>query len=126
VKVADDLGLHALDLDAPERPADPEVEVRLRAYAAARMPSLAEARRRGGRVCAYELTPDDGFLVGPLPASPDVWLVGGGSGHGFKHGPALGEDVAGWILGAGEPPQAWRLGPRTADGATLRASPARD
>jgi len=34
-----------------------------------------------------------------------VWLVGGGSGHGFKHGPALGEYVAGRVLGAACP--AW-------------------
>ena len=28
----------------------------------------------------------------------NVWLLGGGSGHGFKHGPALGEMMAGLIL----------------------------
>jgi len=27
-----------------------------------------------------------------------VWFAGGGSGHGFKHGPALGEYVTGQIL----------------------------
>lgn len=124
VKVADDLGPHPLDLDARERPADPEVEARLRAYAAGRMPSLARSPRRGGRVCAYELTPDDGFLAGRHPASPHVWLAGGGSGHGFKHGPAFGADVAAWVLGRGEPPAAFALGARAHAGATLRASPA--
>ncbi len=123
VKVADDLGPHPLDLDAPERPADPEVEARLRAYAAGRLPSLATAERRGGRVCAYELTPDDGFLAGEHPGAPGVWLLGGGSGHGFKHGPALGQDAAAWVLGEAEPPAAFRLGTRDAGGATLRASP---
>jgi glycine/D-amino acid oxidase-like deaminating enzyme len=29
---------------------------------------------------------------------PDVWLAGGGSGHGFKMGPALGEFLTRQIL----------------------------
>jgi glycine/D-amino acid oxidase-like deaminating enzyme len=33
----------------------------------------------------------------------NVWFVGGGSGHGFKHGPALGEYVTGRLLDRGEP-----------------------
>ena len=32
-----------------------------------------------------------------------MWLVGGGSGHGFKHGPALGEKVAELVLGEKSP-----------------------
>ena len=123
VKVADDLGERELDLDAAERPPDPEVEARLRAYAAVRLPSLAAARRRGGRVCAYELTADDAFLAGRHPGAPHVWLVGGGSGHGFKHGPAFGADVASWILTGAEPPPGFALGARSGASATLRASP---
>lgn len=30
-----------------------------------------------------------------------LWIVGGGSGHGFKHGPALGEYVASRVLEGG-------------------------
>lgn len=124
VKVADDLGPHPLDLDAATRPPDPAVEARLRAYAGQRLPSLEHAAKRGGRVCAYELTPDDAFLAGRHPENPDVWLVGGGSGHGFKHGPAFGEAAAGWLLGEAEPPAAFALGERRAhSGATLRATP---
>lgn len=37
----------------------------------------------------YELTPTEDFLVGPVPGAERTWLMGGGSGHGFKHGPAL-------------------------------------
>jgi len=40
------------------------------------------------------MTPDRRFLIGPLPGQDRVWLMGGGSGHGFKHGPALGLYVA--------------------------------
>jgi glycine/D-amino acid oxidase-like deaminating enzyme len=39
----------------------------------------------------------------------NVWLLGGGSGHGFKHGPAVGEVMAELILGGGEPGKTWRL-----------------
>ena len=37
---------------------------------------------------------DGNFLVDRHPRFENVWLVGGGSGHGFKMGPALGEHVA--------------------------------
>ena len=39
----------------------------------------------------------------------NVWLLGGGSGHGFKHGPALGEMVAGWVLDHKDPDALFRL-----------------
>jgi sarcosine oxidase len=44
-----------------------------------------------------------------------VWLLGGGSGHGFKHGPALAERVERWIDGAEAPDPRFALGERTAD-----------
>ncbi len=50
------------------------------------------------RVCQYEQTPDSHFIVDRHPANENVWLLGGGSGHGFKHGPAVGEMMAELIL----------------------------
>jgi glycine/D-amino acid oxidase-like deaminating enzyme len=50
-------------------------------------------------VCQYEQTADSNFIVDRHPEAANVWLVGGGSGHGFKHGPALGEHVALRVLG---------------------------
>lgn len=41
---------------------------------------------------------DRGFRQALIDRHPDfenIWLVGGGSGHGFKHGPAVGEHVGG-------------------------------
>ena len=35
----------------------------------------------------------------------NVWLVGGGSGHGFKHGPVVGEYVARRVSGQNEEPE---------------------
>jgi glycine/D-amino acid oxidase-like deaminating enzyme len=50
------------------------------------------------RVCQYENTSDQNFIIDRHPQNENVWMVGGGSGHGFKHGPALGEMVANLLL----------------------------
>ncbi len=54
------------------------------------------------RVCQYENTSNGDFLIDRHPAFENVWLVGGGSGHGFKHGPVVGEYVAARITEGGE------------------------
>jgi glycine/D-amino acid oxidase-like deaminating enzyme len=61
------------------------------------------------RVCQYEQTPDSHFVIDRHPENENVWLAGGGSGHGFKHGPAVGEMMAEAILKDGEPAAVWRL-----------------
>jgi len=38
-----------------------------------------------------------------------VWLVGGGSGHGFKHGSAVGEMVAELVMQEKDPDPLFRL-----------------
>ena len=68
-------------------------------YVAKRFPSMKGAPIVETRVCQYENTSNGDFLVDGHPDFSNVWLVGGGSGHGFKHGPALGEHVAGLVLG---------------------------
>ena len=68
-----------------------------RAFLAERFPALANAPLVESRVCQYENTSNGDFLIDRHPDSKDVWLVGGGSGHGFKHGPAVGEYVASQI-----------------------------
>jgi glycine/D-amino acid oxidase-like deaminating enzyme len=59
---------------------------------------LAQAPLVHAEVCQYESTPDDHFIVDRHPRSSNVWIVGGGSGHGFKMGPALGEVMASMVL----------------------------
>jgi glycine/D-amino acid oxidase-like deaminating enzyme len=70
-----------------------------RSFLAERFPALASAPLLESRVCQYENTPTGDFLIDRHPGLNDVWLVGGGSGHGFKHGPAVGEYVTQLIDG---------------------------
>ncbi len=71
-----------------------------RAFLAERFPALAAAPLVESRVCQYENTSTGDFLIDRHPDFSNVWLVGGGSGHGFKHGPMVGEHVAALIEGA--------------------------
>jgi sarcosine oxidase len=76
-----------------------------RAFLAERFPALAGAPLVESRVCQYENTSNGDFLIDRHPDFENVWLVGGGSGHGFKHGPAVGEHICELIEGKipGEP-----------------------
>jgi glycine/D-amino acid oxidase-like deaminating enzyme len=104
------------DPDGGDRVVSAEKERTARAYLAKRFPALADAPLVGSRACPYALTPDLQFLVAPHPAHEHVWLVGGGSGHGFKHGPALAEYVE-RLLDDEEPPDPrFGLGPRETGG----------
>lgn len=68
-------------------------------YIAYRFPGLRGAPLIESRVCQYTNTPDGDFIADKHPEADNTWLLGGGSGHGFKHGPALGEMVAAQVLG---------------------------
>jgi sarcosine oxidase len=70
-----------------------------RAFLAERFPALATAPLVESRVCQYENTSNGDFLIDCHPDYENVWLVGGGSGHGFKHGPMVGEYVTSQIEG---------------------------
>jgi monomeric sarcosine oxidase len=94
VKVAIDEHGPAFDPDTGERIVSRETVLRLRDYLARRVPALAAAPIIESRVCQYENTSNGDFLIDRHPVFENVWLVGGGSGHGFKHGPAVGEQVA--------------------------------
>ncbi len=80
-----------------------------RAFLAERFPALAAAPLVESRVCQYENTSTGDFLIDRHPDIEDVWLVGGGSGHGFKHGPAVGEHVCALIDGLVAPEHRFSL-----------------
>ena len=93
-KVALDRHGAAIDPDLAERTTSPELLAEVRSFLAERFPALKNAPVIETRVCQYENTSDGNFLIDRHPDFDNVWLVGGGSGHGFKHGPALGEYIA--------------------------------
>jgi glycine/D-amino acid oxidase-like deaminating enzyme len=103
VKVADDTRGEPFDPDAGERVPSPEALGRARRVLAERFPDLAGAPLVESRVCQYENSPDGHFLIGRHPGAGNAWLVGGGSGHGFKLGPAVGEHAAALVAGEAEP-----------------------
>jgi glycine/D-amino acid oxidase-like deaminating enzyme len=108
-KIADDTRGPEFDPTDGERVIDPANLKDAREYVAFRFPALRDAPLIETRVCQYEQTPDGDFIVDRHPANENVWLLGGGSGHGFKHGPAVGEMMAKLILKDLEPQAMWRL-----------------
>jgi sarcosine oxidase len=112
VKVAPDAEGPPFDPEHGERVASTETAQRARAYLAERFPALRAAPVSGATVCQYALTPDTNFIVAPHPELPRNWILGGGSGHGFKHGPALAQYAARVVTGQEEPNAQLGLGPR--------------
>jgi glycine/D-amino acid oxidase-like deaminating enzyme len=102
-KVADDTHGPAFDPSAGERIPTPAGLMSAREYLARRFPGLKGAPLVEARVCQYENSPDSRFIIDRLPDTANAWIVGGGSGRGFKHGPAVGERVADLVLGSRTP-----------------------
>ena len=99
-------------------PADPDSQLRVatteaiefaREFLGRRFPLLRDAPLLESRVCQYENTSSGDFLIDRHPAYENVWFVGGGSGHGFKHGPSVGEYVAKKLTQGGEFEPRFRL-----------------
>ena len=93
----------AIDPDTEERLNSAQELTLVRRHLAKRFPALANAPVTETRVCQYENTSNGDFLIDRHPEHPNVWFVGGGSGHGFKHGPAVGRYATEQITGTGQP-----------------------
>jgi sarcosine oxidase len=111
-KVADDTYGPTFDPTNGDRAHTPEMLAEARAFLRLRFPALADAPLLGSEVCQYELTPDSHFLIDRHPGAANVWLVGGGSGHGFKMGPALGEYATRLVLEQEQPDAVFGLAHR--------------
>ncbi|HZI56424.1 MAG TPA: FAD-dependent oxidoreductase [Verrucomicrobiae bacterium] len=97
-KIAFDRHGESFDPDTDMRLiAKPSID-RLRAYLRQHIPALESSPITETRVCQYENTWNGDFLIDRHPEFENVWIAGGGSGHGFKHGPALGEYLSARIL----------------------------
>ncbi|MGH9781547.1 MAG: FAD-dependent oxidoreductase, partial [Candidatus Acidiferrales bacterium] len=108
VKIASDRHGPPVDPNRVERVAGETLPL-VRDYLTRRFPALRDAPVVESRVCQYENTSNGDFLVDRHPNFENVWLVGGGSGHGFKHGPAMGEYVAKLVLEGGDTEQRFSL-----------------
>ena len=106
-----------ISLDRHGPPIDPDTGDRVtvptcdevRAYVARRFPALGNAPLVAAEVCQYENTCNGDFLIDRHPEMANVWFAGGGSGHGFKHGPAVGEYVARQIMDNAAPEPRYSL-----------------
>ncbi len=98
-KVAPDWPGPIVDPDRQERRISDERVEASRAYLRRRFPALADQPVAEGRVCQYELTPDTHFIIDRHPQISSAWIVGGGSGHGFKHAPSVGEYLSALVTG---------------------------
>jgi sarcosine oxidase len=108
-KIADDSRGPDFDPSTGERVVSAETLETVREYLGFRFPAMKSAPLVETRVCQYENTPDNHFIIDRHPAADNVWLIGGGSGHGFKHGPALGEMVAQLVTEAQDADATFRL-----------------
>jgi monomeric sarcosine oxidase len=91
-----------IDPDTEDRTPAPEAIMRARAWVERRFPAMKDAPVIGTRICQYENTSNGDLLIDRHPDYDNVWVVGGGSGHGFKHGPAVGAHAARLVVTSGE------------------------
>jgi glycine/D-amino acid oxidase-like deaminating enzyme len=98
-KIAHDLHGPPIDPDTGDRIPSPAALAEVRAYMDRRFPRLRGAPLSEARVCQYENSANGDLLIDWHPHRPNVALVGAGSGHGFKHGPAVGAYAARLVTG---------------------------
>jgi len=108
-KMADDARGPVIDPTTMERQISEEGLAAARAYLRVRFPAMAGAPLAESRVCQYENSTDHNFILDRHPEAENIWIVGGGSGHGFKHGPVMGEMVSNAVLGLKAPPSEMSL-----------------
>ncbi|HEU4402242.1 MAG TPA: FAD-dependent oxidoreductase [Candidatus Polarisedimenticolia bacterium] len=102
-KVADDTRGPAVDPTTQERMPSGRALRAAREYLEFRFPGMKQAPLVETRVCQYENSPDSRFIIDRHPLAENAFIAGGGSGHGFKHGPAIGEMAADLVLGRRPP-----------------------
>lgn len=110
LKIAFDEHGERVDPDTQSRIVSPAVTEAVKKYVARRFPALKDAPIVETRVCQYENTSSGDFLIDRHPEMENVWFVGGGSGHGFKHGPAVGEYVTARLFDGAQAEARFSLG----------------
>jgi sarcosine oxidase len=108
-KLADDTRGVQFDPTSGDRTPSAEGIARARHLLAERFPEIAKAPLVAAEVCQYENSPDGNLIIDRHPHARNVWFVGGGSGHGFKLSPAVGEMAAEQILSGKDVPKTFLL-----------------
>jgi sarcosine oxidase len=98
-KIAHDKHGPRFDPDTGDRLPTAQEMQDVREYMARRFPALAGRPFVESRVCQYENSSNGDLLIDRHPRWPNALLVGAGSGHGFKHGPAVGRYAAELLTG---------------------------
>ena len=101
-KVADDTRGVDFDPTTGDRTPSKRGIESARKYLGKRFPGMKNAPLLEARVCQYENSLDGNYIIDRHPNADNIWVIGGGSGHGFKLGPALGEFVADRVTGKKE------------------------
>lgn len=99
VKFAHDVHGPVVDPDTQSREPTEAALAEIIAFRDRRFPLLRGATLTGAEVCQYENSSSGDFLIDFHPDMANVLLVGGGSGHGFKHGPEVGRYAAARLIG---------------------------
>lgn len=108
-KVADDTRGEPFDPTDGDRTPSASAIARARELLAQRFPEMAKAPLVEARVCQYENSPDGHLILDRHPEHDHVFIAGGGSGHGFKLGPAVGEMMAQRIVNGRELPKLFSI-----------------
>jgi len=103
LKFAHDAHGEEIDPDTQSRRPTEAALAEIVAYRDRRFPLLKGAPLTEARVCQYENSSNGDFLIDLHPQWPNVLLLGGGSGHGFKHGPEVGRYAAARLMGSIKP-----------------------
>jgi glycine/D-amino acid oxidase-like deaminating enzyme len=102
-KIARDTHGPEFDPDTGDRRITEDGAALLRAFAERRFPALAGRPFTEFRVCQYENSSNGDFLIDRHPSLDGAYLLGGGSGHGFKHGPEVGRLMAELVVNGALP-----------------------
>jgi monomeric sarcosine oxidase len=102
LKVAHDRHGPPIDPDIGDRTPTPAVIAKVREYMQRRFPAMADRPLVEARVCQYENSSNGDLLIDRHPQWENVVLLGAGSGHGFKHGPAVGSYTAQLVMGTNQ------------------------
>ena len=114
VKFAHDAHGVVVDPDTQDRQPSEAALTEIIVFRDRRFPLLRNAPLTEARVCQYENSSNGDFLIDLHPQLKNVLLVGGGSGHGFKHGPEVGRYAASMLLGTVKPEPRFSLATKTA------------